>query len=324
MTGEFALIRRYFHPPTRHTLLAGGDDAALIVPRKAHELALSTDLLVGGQHFFLDMDPHRLGQKAAAANLSDMAAMGATPRWVLLGLTLPLPLQESWVAAFSQGFREALEAHDVDWVGGDTTAGPLALAVTIIGEVPEGQALRRSGAHAGEDIWVSGTLGDAALGLDWRLGRCPDLAPAARDFALERFECPTPRVALGQSLRALASAAIDISDGLLADLGHLLTASGVGAQLEMARIPASAAQPSGPTDSDWQRRVLQGGEDYELCFTAPSVRRSELEALGRGGKVALTRIGRVTAAPDERCVQDEAGLVVAVSWRGYDHFAEAS
>ncbi|KXW58448.1 thiamine-monophosphate kinase [Ferrovum myxofaciens] len=323
MTGEFALIRRYFHPPTRHTLLAGGDDAALIVPQMAHELALSTDLLVGGQHFFPDMDPHRLGQKAAAVNLSDMAAMGATPRWVLLGLTLS-SFQESWVAAFSQGFRKILDAHEVDWVGGDTTAGPLALAVTIIGEVPDGQALRRSGAHAGEDIWVSGTLGDAALGLDWRLGRCPDLAPAARDFALERFECPTPRVALGQALRPLASAAIDISDGLLADLGHLLTASGVGAQLELARIPTSAAQPSGPTDSDWQRRVLQGGEDYELCFTAPSSRRSQLEALGRAGTVVLTRIGRVTAAPEERFIQDEKGQSVAVSWRGYDHFAGAA
>ncbi|WP_297455797.1 thiamine-phosphate kinase [Ferrovum sp.] len=324
MAGEFELIRRYFRPPTRHTLLAGGDDAALIVPQTAHELALSTDLLVGGQHFFPDMDPHRLGRKAAAVNLSDMAAMGATPRWVLLGLTLPVPPLESWVAAFSQGFREALGAHDVDWIGGDTTAGPLALAVTIIGEVPDGQALRRSGAHAGEDVWVSGTLGDAALGLDWRLGRCPNLAPAARDFVLERFECPTPRVALGQALRALASAAIDISDGLLADLGHLLDASGVGAQLELARIPTSAAQPSGPADPDWQRRVLQGGEDYELCFTAPAARRSELEALGRAGEVALTRIGRVTAVPDERCMQDERGLSVSVSWRGYDHFAGAS
>ncbi|NDU85118.1 MAG: thiamine-phosphate kinase [Ferrovum sp.] len=320
---EFDLIRRYFSPPTRHTLLAGGDDAALIAPRGGWELALSTDLLVAEHHFFSAMDPERLGYKAAAVNLSDMAAMGAVPRWVLLGITLP-KVHEPWLDAFSRGFQGLLNEHGVDWIGGDTTAGPLSLAVTIIGEVPAGQALRRSGAQAGDDIWVSGTLGDAALGLDWCRGSCPTLTDEIRNIALDRFERPTPRLTLGQSLRGLAHAAIDVSDGLLADLGHILNASAVGAVVELEAIPVSPGQPSNPEDVDWQRRVLHGGEDYELCFTAPSRHRHHIVAVAAAEQILVTRIGVISAVATERVLRTAQGRAVVVPWQGYDHFVELS
>lgn len=316
--GEFDLIRRYFSPPTRHTRLAGGDDAALIVPTHGSELAVSTDLLVAEQHFFVDMAPERLGHKAAAVNLSDMAAMGATPRWVVLGVVLPR-IDELWLATFSHGFHQLLVRHDVDWVGGDTTAGPLALAVTVMGEVPQGQALRRSAARAGDDIWVSGTLGDAALGLDCRLGRCA-LPDAARTLVLDRFELPEPRVELGEALRGLAHAAIDLSDGLLADLNHLLCASQVGAILELASLPVSIAQPGTGQDDDWRRRVLQGGEDYELCFTAEPRHRAAISVLSARLGLPLNRIGKVTPDAAQRELRDAQGRAVPLAWQGFDHF----
>ncbi len=321
--GEFDLIRRYFSPPVLHTRLAGGDDAALIVPSSRDtELALTTDLLVAGQHFFMEMEPERLGYKAAAVNLSDIAAMGAQPRWALLGLVLPT-MDEPWVEAFSRGFRQSLASYQVDWIGGDTTAGPMALAVTMVGEVPQGQALRRSGACVGDDIWVSGTLGDAALGLDYRLGRC-QLPEVACKLALERFELPVPRVELGMALRGLAHSAIDLSDGLLADLDHLVTASRVGAVLEVGCLPVSLAQPGTWRDVEWCRRVLQGGEDYELCFTAEPCHRSGLSQLGAQLGVPLTRIGTVTAEPKQRLLRDPQGVEMSLAWRGFDHFQDVS
>lgn len=318
--GEFDLIRRYFSPPVNHTVLAGGDDAALVQPSVEMELAVSTDLLMGERHFFLDMDPARLACKAASVNLSDMAAMGAVPRWLLLGLSLP-QYNEAWVAAFSQAFRDILALHGVDWVGGDTASGSWALAVTIMGEVPRGKALRRAGARCGDDIWVSGTLGDAALGLGYRRGDYPLDQPVAR-LAMERFELPTARLALGQALRGMAHAAIDLSDGLLADLGHILHASGVGAWVDLPAIPVSAYQPGMWYDKAWQQRVLQGGEDYELCFCVAPEHRPAILTLSDQLSLPLARIGGITAERAQRSLRDDQGCEVALAWRGFDHFCQ--
>ncbi len=322
MVSEFDLIRRYFVHPTPATRLGVGDDCALLACESGQELAVSTDLLVAGRHFLATTDATRLGYKAAAVNLSDMAAMGAQPRWVTLGLSLP-QVDEPWLQAFSQGFHDCLQAHDTDWVGGDTTAGPLTIAVTILGQVPVGQALRRSLACAGDDIWVSGTLGDAALGLRY-LQSTPDSNPpptaADRAFCIQRLEQPTPRVALGLALRGWAHAAIDVSDGLLADLGHVLQASGVGARVFLERLPRSPALQrhlaQNPQDVGL---LLRGGDDYELCFTATAQVAPQIQALGQRLDLALTRIGEVTCQ-NTRQLLDAQGHPVDTSWQGYDHF----
>lgn len=319
MRSEFDLIRRHFVYPAPGTRLGVGDDCALMTPSSGQELAVSTDVLVAGRHFFEDTDPCRLGRKSAAVNLSDMAAMGAQPRWATLGITLSPRQEEPWVAAFARGFHGELQTHGTDWVGGDTTAGPLAvIAVTILGEVPPGQALHRAGARAGDDVWVSGTLGDAALGL--RLLQEPLAMPEAdRRHCLDRLEIPASRVALGLALRGIAHSAIDISDGLLADLGHLLDASGVGATLELARVPRSAAMLRQQSLMDWPSLVLSGGDDYELCFTAaPDAAPTVQQAAARAG-VPVTRIGIVTA-DRERLLIDEMGRPMDVAWHGFDHF----
>ncbi len=316
--GEFDLIRRYCRPAVRHTVLAGGDDAALLAPAAGMELAVSHDLLVAGRHYFETMDPERLARKAVAVNLSDMAAMAAVPRWVLLGLVLPR-FDEAWVAAFCRGFESALTEANVDWVGGDTTAGPAALAVTVLGEVPRGKALRRSGARPEDDIWVSGTLGDAALGLGCLQGTC-FLEATAERLALSRFEQPAARLDLGYGLRDLAHAAIDISDGLLGDLDHVLTASGVGAVVQLGALPVAPFQPGDGHDPAWRQRVLAGGEDYELCFTAAPHRRAAIETLGQSLSLPLTRIGMVTGHAAERRIVGLDGGDVLMPWRGFDHF----
>lgn len=317
MPSEFDLIRRYFSHPAPGTLLGVGDDCALMVPTPGQELAVSTDLLVAGRHFFAGTDPLRLGHKAVAVNLSDMAAMGAQPRWVTLGLALP-QTDENWVEAFAAGFHTLLQQHGVDWVGGDTTAGPLTIAVTILGEVPPLQALRRSGAQAGDDIWVSGTVGDAALGL-----RCLKdgwtLPASDRQFCLDRLDTPTPRVALGLALRGLAHAAIDISDGLLADLGHLLEASGVGARVHLESIPCSAALHRQRGHAGWEALPLAGGDDYELCFTAAPAAASRIQQAAARADVMVTRIGVITAGV-ERVLLDGNGTAMAFAWQGFDHF----
>ena len=308
MPSEFALIDRYFRRPTRHTRLGVGDDGAIVRPMPGMELVVSTDMLVSGTHFLADADPENLGWKTLAVNVSDMAAMGAQPRWALLAAALPAAT-ESWISRFATGFFACAETFGVDVIGGDTTRGPRNFCVTIFGEVPEGRALLRSGARPGDEIWVSGAPGRAALGLAHLQGRHVLPEPAEYLAALHR---PQPRVALGPALRALATAAIDVSDGLLADLGHILEASEVSASLGIPDLPAPGIE---------RDCRLAGGDDYELVFTAPAARKPEVEALAGALGLALTRIGRVeTGAPPRLTLVDADGRAVAIGQRGYDHF----
>lgn len=318
MTSEFGLIARHFTRPTPNAVLGVGDDAALLRVSPGHELAISTDMLVAGTHFFPDTDPRRLGWKALAVNISDLAAMGARPRWATLALSLP-QADDAWLAAFAAGLFECAEQFGVELVGGDTTRGPLNLSVTIMGEIPAGQALRRDAARAGDDIWVSGSLGGAALGLAALQGRV-QLEEAIRQDCVPILESPQPRVALGLALRGLAHAAIDISDGLLADLGHILECSGLGAELQFDTIPAHAALAP-LLDQEWARScLLAGGDDYELCFTAASAKRELIAGIGAQLGLPLTRIGHISADQGLRLL-DRAGQSIPTPRSGYDHFA---
>jgi thiamine-monophosphate kinase len=315
---EFELIDRFFRRPPRHAILGVGDDAALIAPRPGYELAVSVDMLVAGRHFFADAEPEALGHKTLAVNLSDMAAMGATPRWALLACALP-DADPVWLAAFARGFFALADAFEVDLVGGDTTRGPLNLCVTILGEVPAGRALLRSGARPGDAVYVSGELGDAALALaHHRSAIALDADELARcDAALLR---PTPRVALGEQIRGLASAAIDVSDGLVGDLGHVLEASGVGATIELDRLPRSPAlqrRLAGSERTLALQCLLAGGDDYELCFTAPA--HADLEPLSRQLDLGLTRIGIIETRPG-LVVQDEHARPLGNLPAAFDHF----
>ena len=314
---EFDLIRCYFTRPTPGALLGVGDDAALMQVSEGNVLAVSSDMLVSGTHFFPDADPFLLGHKTLAVNLSDMAAMGATPRWATLSIALP-EIDEAWLEKFSTGFFALAQQYGVELVGGDTTRGPLNLCVTIFGEVPAKQALRRSGAQVGDEIWVSGTLGDAALALAHLQGR---IVLSGAEFAAnaQALYQPQPRVALGLALRGLANCAIDISDGLLADLGHILDASEVGAQIDFMEVPVSLLVRE---NYDWPlgiQCVLSGGDDYELCFTAPDARHAEVLRIADQLNLPLTRIGKIVAG--RSCiVQDAAGNPINTETSGYDHF----
>ena len=319
--GEFELIERFFRRNTRHTLLGVGDDAALLAPTPGCELAVSTDMLVEGRHFFRGEDPEALGYKALAVNLSDMAAMGATPRWALLAGALPAA-DQAWLARFARGFFALAEVSGVDLIGGDTTRGPLNLCVTILGEVPSGQALLRSGALPGDTIYVSGALGDAALAVAARRGR---VALDRRELGRceERLLRPQARIALGERLRSVATAAIDISDGLIGDLGHVLDASGMGAVIELASIPRSRAierRLTGRTRALALECLLAGGDDYELCFTAPRGRAEEIAGLARTLGLSLARIGAIEKR-EGLLVVDEKGRALASLPRAFDHFA---
>lgn len=317
MLTEFELIRRYFSPPTDHTVLAGGDDAALIAVTPGMELAVSTDMLVAGRHFFAEAEPYGVGYKSMAANLSDLAAMGARPRWATLSLTLPT-VDERWLEQFAYGFLDLARAHEVDLIGGDTTRGPLAICVQIMGEMAPGKALRRAGAGAGDDLWASGTLGDAALALAHIRGDF-DLHAQDRDYALKRLNHPEPRVALGQGLVGLATAAIDISDGLAADVGHIAEASRARAVIEWESVPLSSVAMRYRQHPLVQQAALAGGDDYELAFTAPSNLRTALgELSGRLG-LALTRIGRIEPGTGA-IVLDKSGKLVVLAETGFDHF----
>lgn len=314
MASEFELIERHFKRPATAAVLGIGDDCALLRPSGDMELAVSTDMLVSGTHFLPDTDPCDLGWKTLAVNLSDLAAMGAAPRWATLALSLPAA-DEAWLSAFARGFFACADAFGVDLIGGDTTRGPLNLCVTIFGEVPAGQALRRSGALPGDDVWLSGTPGLAALGLAHLQGRYSLAEPAPCLTALHR---PQPRVTLGLALRGIASAAIDVSDGLLADMGHILDASAVSATLHLADLPSDALQLC--TDEGLARRcLLAGGDDYELVFTAPPRYRKALSTLAI--PVPLARIGTIEAGPANLNVLDADGHPVDPGQRGYDHFA---
>jgi thiamine-monophosphate kinase len=368
--GEFDLIRRHFSRPAPPGVLGVGDDCALL-PMRPGAMAISTDLLVEGRHFFSDVDPAALGHKSLAVNLSDLAAMGAEPAGFVLGLALPR-IDHDFLASFAQGMYALADRHACPLIGGDTTRGQdgIVISVTIFGTVAAGDALRRDGARADDDIWVSGCLGDADIALRLLLGnasakadsvsrvedRFPgkgsvpqgeDSHPREKDPAPEEadpvpgredgfppsvdrsallaatrraLEWPEPRVALGRALRGVARAALDISDGLLQDLGHVLTASGVGARVDADAVPVSSAVAALPTPL---RRLaaLSGGDVYELCFTAPPGSRSQVIAAAAAAGIAVTRIGQITAAPGLRLVDAHGAPLDPLPHGGYDHFA---
>lgn len=321
MPSEFDLIRQYFSHAAPRTVLGVGDDAALIRADKGQLLAVAADMLVAGRHFFRDADPESVGHKALAVNLSDMAAMGATPRWATLGIALP-KADTRWVAAFAKGFMTLARKHGVALIGGDTTRGPLNICVQIIGELPARQALRRDGAKAGDDLWVSGTLGDAALAVAAKSKRIK-LKPAELKQAQQRLDWPVPRVALGLALRGVARSAIDVSDGLVADLGHICERSRVAAVVAFERLPVSASLRRHLASPVAQSALLGGGDDYELCFTAAPAKRAAVECAALGARVKVTRIGRVIRAPAGVCsvvVMDRDGLPLALQQKGFDHF----
>jgi len=321
-TGEFALIERFFHRAARDPAvrIGSGDDAAVVAPTPGMELALSVDMLVEGRHFLPDVDPASLGHKTLAVNLSDMAAIGATPRWALLAGALPDD-DERWLGAFAGGLFALAARHRVALIGGDTTRGPRNLCVTIVGELPPGAAITRAGAQAGDDVLVSGRLGDAALALA-ALTRRTTLDAEALAALRARLEWPEPRVALGCALRGLAHSALDVSDGLTGDLAHILDASRVGATIELARIPVAPALAARLRSAERPLAlecVLAGGDDYELCFTAPPSARARLASLATELSLPLTRIGAITAEPGLR-ILDESGRALAMLPRAYDHF----
>ncbi|MFG0594369.1 thiamine-phosphate kinase [Delftia sp. WSY_9] len=320
--GEFDLIRRFFQRPVRRAALGVGDDCALLAPAPGMQLAVSSDMLVEGRHFFADVDPRLLGHKSLAVNLSDLAACGARPLAFTLALSLPRA-DAAWTEAFAAGLLALADAHGCELVGGDTTQGPLNICITVFGEVPPGQALLRSGARAGDDIWVSGSLGDARLALEALLGHTP-LPPGTLAAARQRLEAPTPRVALGQALRGIASSALDVSDGLLGDLGHILEQSRVGASLDTRLItPLLDAGRHTPLAIDLLHQcTLSGGDDYELCFTAPADRRDAVQAAGRDSATRVTRIGCIEEQPGLRLIGPD-GAAMAPRWTSFDHFAAA-
>lgn len=321
MESEFDIIRRYFTRPTKKALLGVGDDAALIAYNATTDLAISTDTLVVGHHFFPDTDPSQLGHKALAVNLSDMAAMGAVPRWLTLAITLPRDAPQTnsaWLQAFAHGFFALADRYQVELIGGNTTNGPLNICVQIIGEIPRNKALKRSNAQLNDDIWVSGQLGNAALALA-HLKQQLVLTSEALDVCLPALHTPTARVALGQQLIDLAHSAIDISDGLLADLGHILSSSNLAAVIQLETIPHSwvwnryAAHPQA---LEW---LLSGGDDYELCFTAPETERKKIHTLSKELATPLTCIGKILQG-EGLSIVNSTGTVIEHTKKGYDHF----
>jgi thiamine-monophosphate kinase len=346
--GEFDLIRRFFTRPTPHAVLGVGDDCALLQSAPGMQMAISTDMLVSGRHFFADTDPQALGHKCLAVNLSDLAACGARPLAFTLALALP-EADEAWLAPFAQGLLALADAHGCELIGGDTTRGPLNICITVFGEVPAQSrnprhplvptsALLRSGAQAGDDIYVSGTLGDAALALRALWGQVA-LPPEVLARARQRLERPSPRVALGQALRGVASACADVSDGLIGDLGHILERSAMGARVDTERVlPLLAARshfPGGSAQFDQQlspapdaqhpaalalQCVLAGGDDYELVFCAAPTQRDAVQAAATQSGTPVTRIGTMQAAPGLHLV-DGQGRTVAPQFASFDHFS---
>ena len=321
MASEFDLIERHFKRPARRALLGVGDDCALLAPAPGRELAISTDMLVSGVHFFADTDPRRLGHKTLAVNLSDLAAMGATPRYATLALALPV-VDDAWLARFARGLFALADAHEVELIGGDTTRGPLTLCMTVIGEVPAGAAIRRDGARPGDEIWVSGTLGDAALGLALLKGQAT-AAGALGEACIARLEAPSPRLALGVALRGLASAMLDVSDGLIGDLAHVARASGVSARIDIDRLPLAPALRQRPR-ADAVKYALAGGDDYELCFTASPRHHAAILLAGRDSGVAVTVIGDVLAAAGAPVLLAGSESQALSALSGYDHFGAAA
>ena len=316
--GEFELIDRFFKRPVKRNALGIGDDCALLTPAPGMQLAVSSDMLVEGRHFLPTVDPFKLGHKALAVNLSDLAACGAKPLGFTLALSMP-QADAKWLEAFAGGLLALADKHDCELVGGDTTKGPLNICITVFGEVPPGQALLRSGARPGDDIYVSGSLGDARLALEVFRGKA-QVAGDVLTQARARMEQPIPRVALGQALRGLATAAIDISDGLVGDLGHILRQSGVGATLDTT--PVMLTMRAGEF-IDAERRlefVLSGGDDYELAFCAPANQRDAVQAASRAAVTRVTRIGHIDEEAGLRLL-DTRGRTIERPYASFDHFA---
>ena len=327
--GEFDLIARYFKRPTQRAVLGVGDDCALLAPTPGIHMAMSSDMLVEGRHFLSTVEPVRLGHKALAVNLSDLAACGAEPTAFTLALSLPR-IDEVWLEGFSEGLLRLANEHHCELVGGDTTQGPMNICITAFGEVPPGDALLRQNAQVGDDIYVSGTVGDARLALEVFRG-AQSLDAKAFEAVRARMEMPTPRIALGIALRAIANAAIDVSDGLLGDLGHILQRSQVGAQIDTTWLEHSNtfgedAQPAGISpvlaQLPWNKRIefaLAGGDDYELCFTAPVHQREMVHAAAWESNTPVTRIGRITEAQG-LVVLDPEGQQITRRFASFDHF----
>jgi thiamine-monophosphate kinase len=313
MQSEFNLIAKYFTRPTPQADLGVGDDAALLRIAEGNQLVISSDMSVAGTHFFVHAAPYDIGWKSLAVNVSDMAAMGATPKWATLAIALP-EIDESWLAEFSRGFFACADAFRVDLIGGDTTRGPLNISVTILGEVPTSRALKRN-------IWVSGVLGSAALGLA-HLQKKVQLSNALT-ICLKALNTPTPRVALGLALKDIATSCIDISDGLLADLGHILKASKLSAQIDIEKIPCIDYLKNKLQNPQFQALLLAGGDDYELCFTAPSSKREEINTLSKNLNLPITCIAKTTMTDSlnksglQACYKN---TVIPILKQGFDHF----
>jgi thiamine-monophosphate kinase len=316
---EFDLIARYFTRPAVPgvAVLGIGDDCALLQPKPGMQLAISSDMLVEGRHFFPAADALALGHKCLAVNLSDLAAMGALPLAFTLALALPAA-QDAWLEPFSRGLLALADLHNCELIGGDTTKGPLTISITIFGEVPAGAALRRDAAKVGDDIWVSGTLGDARLALAGYRNELT-LDAADQQAAGERMHRPTPRIALGLALRGIAHAAIDISDGLSGDLGHILKRSGLGAVLDVDALPAGPVLQRQP--QALQRRfTLAGGDDYELCFTAPADQHDAVLCAAATAGIQVTRVGSIERATGLR-FRDRDGAALNIAVSSFDHFS---
>lgn len=316
MSAEFNLIQKYFTRPTSSADLGIGDDAALIQVSAGHQLAISTDMSAVGTHFSQEAAPYDIGWKSLAVNISDMAAMGTEPKWATLSIALP-EINEAWLKAFSEGFFACADAFKVDLIGGDTTRGALNIAVQIMGEVPIGKALTRSGAQIGDDVWVSGFLGNAALGLA-HMQHKQTLNDETLTTCLQALHRPQPRSGLGLALREIAHSCIDVSDGLLADLEHILKASNLGATLQLENIPCLPAIKQRLQEPDIQQAVLAGGDDYELCFTAASNQREVILTLAKQLDVTLTHIGEINSTGKLTVLSGDNRL--NMTKLGYDHF----
>lgn len=321
--GEFSLIKQYFtsQPVKRKDVSTGiGDDCVILTVPEKQQVAISTDTLVSGIHFLPTISPEDLAYKALAVNISDLAAVGADPAWASLALTLP-KVDNDWLEAFSRSLFALAEYYSIQLIGGDTTKGPLSLTITIQGLVPQGMALLRSGAKIGDWIYVTGFLGDSAAGLAVLQNRLQPSQPESRDYFITRHLRPQPRLLQGQALRSLASAAIDISDGLISDLNHILTASGCGARINLDALPYSTAMKSQVSKEQAEIWALSGGEDYELCFTVPEINRGALDiALAHTG-ADFHCIGQIMPiAEGIRYLRE--GKEVHPNLKGFDHFGD--
>ena len=315
---EFNLIKEYFTRPSKNADLGVGDDAALVSVSPGHQLAISTDMSVAGTHFFNDCPPYFIGWKSLAVNISDMAAMGASPKWATLAIAIP-DTDKAWLSEFSSGFFACADAFNVSLIGGDTTRGPLNISVQIMGEVPNGQAVRRDGAKSGDEIWVSGSLGGAALAVHKIQKNTLDAKKPSDQSLVKKLQHPQPRINLGLALRGIAHSAIDLSDGLIADLSHILESSQLGATIGWSKIPHFDSDPESLSVETIQTFALTGGDDYELCFTAPSNRRSDIINIGKSLNIPLSQVGIIKAI-EGLIVLDDKNNPISIKGTGYDHF----